>query len=572
MNENNATAKKTRRNRSSSRRRGNRKSATGAADAGSKQPKQPKQTKPTADDNAPPSLYGVLTFIKPVVESHRPRLAKAMADHSKAMLMTIRDIRDRIKSIKKFNAPPTSDNASNTISGSVNAMVVDAAEGEDVNNDSASSASSGDAATAQPPIAGNARATAVSTTNTTRGAATTTNPTITETPTFVPISLRKEMPLKPSKMITNDSRVSDEYSKVLTALEAANRLHDSYLIEISKHAKTIAELELAARIKLLEAQYSEALDTISQGLVFVHIHLGGKHHEDIVESDIAAIAAAFTHEHFEDEHWASLPFIHANATKETYIELKKNNLTDGQRQIAEYLFANRTRPARLLVDAVCDELKTIIPALTTNLWTHDVTLDNTKALDAKLRAVTTKKAVDKANQRLNDALDKDAGELLQPVVEKEVNHAVNKALSRKKKSARKNSSAEDKTQSLRADSGRKNQRKSRDGKRSKRDTSSDSSGRSGKRRGQSRRRQSKNEDDGRKSTPVGILRLKTDKWDPRRHRGESSSEISEDDDDSAFTSNSSQSRKRGRDERQDRRRGHRDGASSAKRRSGRPRK
>ena len=101
MNENNATTKKTQGARSRSRRP--KKSTSGDVDQRSTKPKQTKQTTKPADVDAPPQLHGVLEKIKPVVESHRPRLAKAMADHAKAMLAIVRDIREHSESIRKFD-------------------------------------------------------------------------------------------------------------------------------------------------------------------------------------------------------------------------------------------------------------------------------------------------------------------------------------------------------------------------------------------------------------------------------------------------------------------------------------
>ena len=180
----------------------------------------------------------------------------------------------------------------------------------------------------------------------------------------------------------------------------------------------------------------------------------------------------------------------------------------------------------------CDELIKIIPALTTDLWIHDVKLDQTKALDAKLCAVTTKKAVNKANTRLNEALDNDAGELVRPLVNQEVRHELNKALSRKKKSTRKNSLAEDKTPSLQAKSGQRNSKNSGERKkRHDRDSSTDSSSRSGSRRGCSRPQKltdkTTQDDQSRRSTtpnPVGILRYKTSDFRPRRGQSSDASD------------------------------------------------
>jgi hypothetical protein len=101
-------------------------------------------------------------------------------------------------------------------------------------------------------------------------------------------------------------------------------------------------------------------------------------------------------------------------------------------------------------------------------------------LDAKLRAVTSRKSVNKANTRLNDALNNNAGDLVRPIFNQETRQELNKALSQKKKSTRKNYSAEDKTHSLQAGSGKKNSKNSGEHKkRHDQDSNTDSSSRSG---------------------------------------------------------------------------------------------
>ena len=351
--------------------------------------------------------------------------------------------------------------------------------------------------------------------------------------TYIPISLRAKMPLRPSKMIVNDSRISTEYARITNTLEAATQLHLSYQIKMAGYALEIAETELAARITLLEAAYCEALEIISQGLVFVQIHLEGNTPENFNEIDIAAVAAGFVHAYLPANHWGSLPFIDTTTTRDLYTARKKQKLTTEQKSLATTINADNARGASVLCKRVVDELIKIIPALTTDLWNHDAKLDQTKALDAKLRAVTSKKAVDKANTRLNDALDNDAGALVRPLVNQEVRHELNKALSRKKKSARKNYSAEDKTPSLQAESGQQNSKKSRERKRrQERDSSTDSSNRSGTRRGRSRSRKSTNEktqDDrqrskSKQSKPPGILHFKTSKFSRKRGKSHDESE------------------------------------------------
>jgi hypothetical protein len=491
-------------------------------------------------------LNGALSLIKPIVESHRPRLAKAMADHSKAMLAIVRDIRERMESIRKFDVP-TSYNTTTT-AGQATATVPDNMDDGDNQSDDAPQQPA-------PTNAGNAVQPNVMT-------------------TYIPISLRAKMPLQPSKMIANDSRLSTEYARVTTTLEAANQVHLTYLTEMSKFARRIAETELAARITLLEHAYNDALDTISQGLIIVQIHLEGNTAENFNETDLAAIAAAFLHPRLPSNHWGSLPFINPTRTKEVYSDEKQQKLSEGQKTIATMINSDNTRGASVLCLRVVEELTKIIPALTTDLWTHDYKLDQAKALDAKLRAVTSKKSIDKANTRLNDALNNNAGELVRPIVNQEVRQELNKALSRKKKSTRKNYSAEDKTQSLQAGSGRRNSKNSGERKkRSERDSSTSSSSRSGTRRGRSRPRKStqqapKDYDDNRSqrsesTKPPGILRLKTSKFRPGR------GSISDDDSDDLRVyadhhpaKHRNASRNQSRDGRN---RGRQDGAKSANR-------
>lgn len=309
---------------------------------------------------------------------------------------------------------------------------------------------------------------------------------------------------------------------------------------------------------------------ITRGLLFVKIHMDELNPESYVEDDLANIATFAVLDALPNEYFANLQFV--TTDKETWVDEKtKKATTAGQKNIASILVNDANRPAALLVRATRDAVMAVIPTLTTALWALDVTNEKEKALDAKLRAVTTTKAVDKANIKLNDALDNDAGELLDPIVKKHVKSYVNEKFSREKKSRRKNSSAGGKTQPSPPEHGRKNYANSkRSGKRLKDTSSTDSSGRSGTRRGRSRPRRSDNSE----LNPPSILRLRTEKWNPRRRdrRGESSEEESFDNDDD-WTISSEEDRPRirkaskGARHRDSRRpNGHRDDATYAGRR------
>ena len=506
----------------------------------------PKQKKAIDKDTTYPELDGVLLSIKTLIESHRPRLANVMADHSIAMLRTIREIRERSISIKKFSRPDADNNAATD-------MAVDDAD-ERAGPIQRAQAAAGDIDA--PALVDDDPDASVPQTHGTQ--------------TFVPVSLRSKMPLKPSKKIINDSRVGDEYARVLTTLEAATKLHDDYLVKLSKLAEQIARAELDARISILEHEFLDAIGMITRGLLFVKIHMDELYPESYDEDDLANIAAFAVLDALPNEYFANLQFV--TTDKKTWVDEKtKKALTAGQKNIASILVNDGNRPAAILVRATRDAVLAVIPTLTTALWTLDVTNAKEKALDAKLRAVTTIKAIDKANTKLNDALDNDAGELLDPIVKKHVKSYVNEKLSREKKSRRKNSSAGGKTQPSQPEHGRKNYANSkRSGKRLKDTSSTDSSGRSGTRRGRSRPRRSDNSE---QRTPPSILRLRTEKWDPRRKdRGQSSEEESFDNDDD-WTISSEEDRPRIRNaskgaRHRDSRRpsGHRDGATYAGRR------
>lgn len=545
MNDKSATKpKQKRRRRSRSTKRDDRKSNDDKR-TGPNQ-RTPKQKKPIDKDTTYPELTGVLLSIKTLIESHRPRLANVMADHSIAMLRIVREIRERSISIKKFSRPDADNNAASD-------MAVDGAE-ERAGPIQRAQAAAGDIDA--PALVDNDPDASV--------------PQAHGMQPFIPVSLRSKMPLKPSKKIVNDSRVSDEYARVLTTLEAATKLHDDYLVKLSKFAEKIAKAELDARISIFEHEFLDAIGMITRGLLFVKIHMDELNPESYVEDDLANIATFAVLDALPNEYFANLQFV--TTDKETWVDEKsKKAMTAGQKNIASILVNDANRPAALLVRATRDAVLAVIPTLTTALWALDVTNEKEKALDAKLRAVTTIKAVDKANTKLNDALDNDAGELLDPIVKKHVKSYVNEKLSREKKARRKNSLAEGKTQPSPPEHGRKNYANSkRSGKRLKDTSSTDSSGRSGTRRGRSRPRRS---DKSEMNLP-SILRLRTEKWDPRRRdrRGESSEEESFDNDDD-WTISSEEDRPRirkaskGARHRDSRRpNGHRDDATYAGRR------
>ena len=155
-----------------------------------------------------PSLSGKYSYIKSLCESQRPSLGKVMAESSIAMFKTEREIRGRNETLRRFTT-----------------TYVDKHDKDEAGQG--------------------------------------------KSKPFVPSSLRNKQPLNHSKKAKNDSRCSKSFSAMTAVMEKAHALHEKYKTEMSALAKEMGELEIQARIDILEHEYSTAVRDIAEGLFFV---------------------------------------------------------------------------------------------------------------------------------------------------------------------------------------------------------------------------------------------------------------------------------------------------------------
>lgn len=458
-------------------------SSTAARRSGSKQ----KTTKETKEPKVP-KLQGKYTFIKPLVESQRAILGKTMAEKSQAMLKMVREIRSRTETCARFTGTY------------IDKHDVDPATGKGKEK------------------------------------------------SFIPSSLRRAMPLNFSKLVKNDSRCATALSAITTTMEKAQQAEDEAKKILAGFAKEIADAELAGRKAILTCIFNDTLLSLAEGLVKVGKAETKMPKPKNSEVHIAHHAVAEAFKKFDDAFWAAL-VEYGIAEKDdrdgrnAYFKNKYEKQHDlNYDEDVKPKFADNEvglpHDDMDLVDWVCNKLVEYIPTLTYLFWAHDVKSEEDRKLDAELKELYGKKEVDEANRELADAMEVDEGEALASAIDKGIEKAHNKRVSKKKREIRKNSSGGAKNQaSARTDDGQQPSSKSRrrhekrstqQPKRSSENYDDESSYESqGNYRGSSRRRQDEERNHnhrGREESrrPRSILRNRSVSWSrsvtpPRYH-------------------------------------------------------
>ena len=431
-----------------------------------------------------PKLTGKYTFIKPLAETQRGRLATDMAKSCKAMLTIVEDI--RLKSEK---------------SSDLRSAIY------------ATTQAAGDTPASITP--------------------------------FIPKNIREiPMPLNHSKTVKKDSRCNASFSAITTQLGRAKQLHESFKVDMARLAQDVAKLELDARKEILLCEYALTAENLAEGFFITGKYKLG-HKPSLRRKEIAH--AAIHHavcSGFSDEHWQQLPFVMSSAPEDIegyHKKFMKFTGIDFESTIAPKLKAGRTimieddqddlfedaddkrdygsHPDWPLIEWIADELSNALPILSTKLWAHEQKKDMEKKMDAELDLLYSSKEVDRANEDLGNAMEVDEGDAMRSHISKTVDKEVDRRITNRKKAARKNSSDEPTGQgSMSNENGQKRKKKSKKKKRkSKQQQKSDSSDSSDSdnntRRSRSRHRSDDQTDTQRgrsnKRTPKSILRKDT---------------------------------------------------------------
>ena len=102
------------------------------------------------------------------------------------------------------------------------------------------------------------------------------------------------------------------------------------------------------------------------------------------------------------------------------------------------------------------------PPSTTKFWDYESSIDEEKKLDAELNKIYVAKKIITANAELADGMEVEPEEALDGIIQKKVDRATNKSITKKKNAARKNSLADAKTQaSIATENGQKSANKSK---------------------------------------------------------------------------------------------------------------
>ena len=374
--------------------------STGAAFGGSAATTTATATKPRKDQKKPshPKLLGKYLFIKPIVESQRAILARTMFDHCKDMLNTETTRRLKVEICTKF-ASHFHDEDDNGI----------------------------------------------------------------EKP-YIPNSLRLKMPINISKKIKNDSRCAARLSAITNTMERADVIHEKYKSEMAVFARTIAHQELKARCDILRSQYSACALGIAEGLVKVGKWKNKSPPPKITDVQISHCAIHDAFQKLPADHWEKLAFVDISSGDTTaaieafYKQFQDFAKINYDADIREHI-DNADAP---LIEWISLELQQIIPHLTTKFWEHESNIDEEKKLDAELNEIYVVKKIISANADLADGMEIESEDALDGIIQKKVDRAYNKSITKKKNAARKNSSADAKTQASTAtENGQKSASKSK---------------------------------------------------------------------------------------------------------------
>lgn len=213
------------------------------------------------------SLRGTLSFITPIIATHRESYQKAIVKMSKTMLDAAREIRARAATLARF---------SSTFS-------------EDMG---------------MPDQ------------QTTRERA------------FIPHSLRGTLTLNSSSIIQNDSRLRDERTAIERAATEARRIHEQYQKDVADCMKTVAESELKARKKLLLSEYLQSLHDIA--LISVIMTKPSMPAGSRSDEEIALEVGTFLLGNLPEDHWRGCPFLdedHADCPAKMTGAFRKSHAT-----------------------------------------------------------------------------------------------------------------------------------------------------------------------------------------------------------------------------------------------------
>ena len=195
-----------------------------------------------------------------------------------------------------------------------------------------------------------------------------TNPDGTEkTKSFIPRSLRKELPIQFTNIVRRDGRLRTTHTAILAEMVEARKTHDRHKEEMAKHVKKVAELELEGRTELMYDAYDKTTVWLAEALVEIGMTKVLKLGTQTPKFHIAVAAIATAVRDYPEEHWVGLNITkkqHTNDQKEKWWEALQKKCGVNYERLKFSLLNND----RAIAAWVAGKLKELIPAMTTTLW------------------------------------------------------------------------------------------------------------------------------------------------------------------------------------------------------------
>ena len=262
---------------------------------------------------------------------------------------------------------------------------------------------------------------------------------------YIPNSLRnnKEL-LNCSKWIRTTDLVQSVYAEVESEFAAGKKLKEKYEADLAALSKNIAKLEIKARRVAIASIFYDTMYELAGAFAIRYKH-DEDHTPETTTNNLAyAIVKAATglmEEEFIDD-----------------LDMNTHIISNDVRSVNQILFEDFANYKRIkydeqimpqlkehdenLISDCGKKLANTMPVLTTELWAYHAEKHYDIALDAELDEFLGKGKINKSNKKLEDAMETDAEETMDDVLNKKVNQKFKQHLAKEKRANRKNYSGD----------------------------------------------------------------------------------------------------------------------------------
>ena len=198
---------------------------------------------------------------------------------------------------------------------------------------------------------------------------------------FVPNSCRAKCPIKPSQQSNDDDDMK-------TLLEDAEKDHDNWKQSMAAHARKVSELELRIRnAELRKLFYEFAKDLALTKVVVFDITNGGMIGIALTKEELAHVAVHTTLNAFS---LANAAFIGFEDDQDGAMEPASAKLARDYSETLSFDVAAAKNKANIATDGVIvlgivEELTTLVPALTTDLWRQIQAKERQREINAAIK-------------------------------------------------------------------------------------------------------------------------------------------------------------------------------------------